>query len=139
MAESFAVSGLAAKRAELTGLIAHHQAAARRFAEDVAHIDAAIKILAPEFDLRTVRTKEYRVRCPQSRQRHCLRSRRKACLPITPQQGHETSPLSPQRKSLKIVNASASVICITLSTDNVRAFAERRKCWAMINLSIRHI
>lgn len=62
MAESHVVSGLAAKRSELTGLIAHHQAAAKRFTEDVAHIDAAIKILAPDFDLRTVRTKEYRVR-----------------------------------------------------------------------------
>jgi hypothetical protein len=62
MAESHVVSGLAAKRSELTGLIAHHQAAAKRLAEDVAHIDATIKILAPDFDLRTVRAKEYRVR-----------------------------------------------------------------------------
>lgn len=62
MAESHAVSGLAAKRSELTGEIAHYQALIKRLTADVAHLDAAIKILAPEFDLRTVRAKEYRKR-----------------------------------------------------------------------------
>ena len=60
MAESHAVSGLAAKRSELTGLIAHYQGEIKRLAVDVTHLDAAIKILAPEFDLRTIRSKEYR-------------------------------------------------------------------------------
>lgn len=62
MAESYAVSGLAAKRSELTGQIAHYQALIKRLTTDVMHLDAAIKILAPEFDLRTVRAKEYRKR-----------------------------------------------------------------------------
>lgn len=62
MAESHAVSGLAAKRSELTGEIAHYQALIKRLTVDVSHLDAAIKILAPDFDLRTIRTKEYRKR-----------------------------------------------------------------------------
>ena len=62
MAESLAVSGLAAKRSELTGEIAHYQAIIKRLSAQVTHLDAAIKIFAPEFDLRTIRTKEYRKR-----------------------------------------------------------------------------
>jgi hypothetical protein len=62
MAESHAVSGLAAKRSELTGQIAHYQGLIKRLATDVTHLDAAIKILSPDFDLRTVRAKEYRKR-----------------------------------------------------------------------------
>lgn len=62
MAESHAVSGLAAKRSELTGEIAHYQALIKRLTADVTHLDAAIKILDPDFDLRTIRAKEYRKR-----------------------------------------------------------------------------
>ncbi len=62
MAESHAVSGLAAKRSELTGQIAHYQGLIKQLTTDVMHLDAAIKILSPNFDLRTVRAKEYRKR-----------------------------------------------------------------------------
>lgn len=62
MAESHAVSGLAAKRSELTGEIAHYQALIKRLTVDVSHLDAAIKILSPGFDLRTIRSKEFRKR-----------------------------------------------------------------------------
>jgi hypothetical protein len=62
MAETHVVSGLAAKRSELTGQIQHYQTLIQRLTADVAHIDAALKIFAPNFDLRTVRTKAYRAK-----------------------------------------------------------------------------
>ena len=60
MAESHVVSGLVAKRSELSGLIAHYQDEIRRIAADLAHVDGAIKIFEPDFDLRTVRPKAHR-------------------------------------------------------------------------------
>lgn len=62
MTHSHAVSGLAAKRSELTGEIAHYQAQIKLLSAQVTHLDAAIKILEPDFDLRTIRAKEYRKR-----------------------------------------------------------------------------
>lgn len=62
MAETHVVSGLAAKRAELTGQIEHYQTLIARLCADVAHLDAAIKLFAPDFDLRTVRPKAYRAK-----------------------------------------------------------------------------
>ena len=62
MAESHVVSGLAARRAELTGQIQHYHTLIARLTADVAHLDATIKQFAPEFDLRTLRPKAYRAR-----------------------------------------------------------------------------
>lgn len=62
MAESHVVSGLVAKRSELAGLIQHYQAEISRMTGDLHHLDAAIKLFAPEFDLRTLPHKEYRKR-----------------------------------------------------------------------------
>lgn len=62
MAESHVVSSLVAKRSELAGLVQHYQSEISRIAGDLNHIDATIKLFAPEFDLRTVRTKEHRER-----------------------------------------------------------------------------
>ena len=54
MAESHVVSGLVAKRSELAGLIEHHQKEIDRLVGDISHVDAAIKIFDPGYDLRTV-------------------------------------------------------------------------------------
>ncbi|MDD2661638.1 MAG: hypothetical protein PHY54_18460 [Methylococcales bacterium] len=62
MAESHVVSGLVAKRSKLAGLVQHYQTEISRITGDLSHIDATIKLFAPEFDLRTVRTKEHRER-----------------------------------------------------------------------------
>lgn len=62
MAESHVVTGLAAKRAELAGLIAHHQKEIERLGGDLRHLDAAIKIIAPDTDLRSMRVKAFRRR-----------------------------------------------------------------------------
>jgi len=62
MAESHVVSGLVSKRSEIAGLINHHQSEIRRLAADLAHVDGAIKLFDPDYDLRTVKPTTVRVR-----------------------------------------------------------------------------
>jgi len=62
MAESHVVSGLIAKRAEMAGLIDHHKKELSRIAGDLAHVDATIKLFAPEINLRTMHVKAHRQR-----------------------------------------------------------------------------
>ena len=54
MAESHVVTGLVAKRAEITGQIEACQAELSRLQSSVAHLDYTIKLFAPEYDLRTI-------------------------------------------------------------------------------------
>ena len=60
MSESHVVSGLVAKRSELSGLIQHHQDAMRRLSVDLDHLNAAIKLFDPSFDLRTIKATAHR-------------------------------------------------------------------------------
>lgn len=62
MAESHVVSGLVAKKSELAGLVKHYQAEIVRIGFDLKHLDATIKLFAPDFDLRKVKSKEHRER-----------------------------------------------------------------------------
>lgn len=73
MAESHVVSGLVSKRAEMAGLIEHHQKEVARLAGDLAHVDATIKLFAPEIDLRTMRVKTHRARNQFFRPGECQR------------------------------------------------------------------
>ena len=57
MAESHVVSGLVAKHAELAGLIQFHRAEIKRVASDLQHLDATLKLFAPETDLRSLGSK----------------------------------------------------------------------------------
>lgn len=57
MSESHVVSGLAAKHEELAGLIEHHMQEIRCLDADLKHLDATIKLFAPDFDLRTLKVK----------------------------------------------------------------------------------
>lgn len=60
MAESHIVSGLVAKHSELAGLIRHHQNEINRIAADLNHLDATLKLFAPDMDLRRLRAKHIR-------------------------------------------------------------------------------
>jgi monoamine oxidase len=60
MAESHIVSGLVAKHAELAGLIQFHQAEINRVSVDIKHLDATLKLFAPELDLRSLGNKRVR-------------------------------------------------------------------------------
>ena len=72
MSESHVVSGLVAKRSELAGLIDHHQKEIDRLTGDLVHLDAAIKLFSPEFDLGTIKRKQYR-RYPENREGFLVR------------------------------------------------------------------
>jgi hypothetical protein len=73
MAESHVVTALVTKRAEMAGLIVHHQKEAGRLAADLAHLDATLKLFSPEIDLGTIRAREYRTRNRFFRQGECQR------------------------------------------------------------------
>nr|VGM37050.1 Uncharacterised protein [Klebsiella pneumoniae] len=60
MAESHVVSGLVAKRSEVSGLISHYQHEIARLQGDMQHLDATIKLFDPDYDLRTIRAKQIR-------------------------------------------------------------------------------
>ena len=60
MAESHVISGLVAKRAELTGLAEHHARELDRIDAELKHLDATIKLFDPEMDLRTLPPKRFR-------------------------------------------------------------------------------
>ncbi len=62
MAQSLVVSGLAAKRAELTGQIQHYRAQIATLVTDVAHLDATIKLFDPEMDVGGIAVKAHRQR-----------------------------------------------------------------------------
>jgi len=47
MAESHVVSGLVAKRSEVSGLISHYQHEIARLQGDMQHLDATIKLVIP--------------------------------------------------------------------------------------------
>lgn len=57
MAESHVISGLVSKRAELSGLFQLHQIELRQIAIDLAHIDGAIKLFDPDYDLNAIKAK----------------------------------------------------------------------------------
>ena len=73
MAESHVVAALISKRAELAGLIEHQQKEMRRLADDLAHLDATLKLFSPEIDLRTIRVKAHRMRSRFFRPGECQR------------------------------------------------------------------
>ena len=57
MAESHVVSGLVAKRSELSGQYLQHQETMRELSAAIGSIDVAIKLFAPDYDLRTIKSK----------------------------------------------------------------------------------
>jgi len=64
MGVSFVVSGLAAKRAELTGLIEHHQMQIRQLSANVDHLDATLRLFDPDYDVSSVKPKGFRTANP---------------------------------------------------------------------------
>jgi hypothetical protein len=73
MAETHVVSGLAAKRSELTGLILDYQKKIDQMRVAVGHLDASIKLFSPDYDLRTVRAKVPRQRNSYFKPGECQR------------------------------------------------------------------
>lgn len=59
MAESHVITGLVPKWAELSGQIEYHQKHLKRIKTDMASLDAAIKVISPDYDLRSIRPKHF--------------------------------------------------------------------------------
>ncbi len=57
MADSHVISGLVAKRSELSGLLAQHQQAIQQLSASITHLDGAIKLFDPDYDLHTIKAK----------------------------------------------------------------------------------
>jgi hypothetical protein len=87
MAESHIVSGLVDKRSEIAGLIEHHRKEMGHLASALGHLDATLKLFAPEINLRTLRSKQHRVRNilfrPGEMPRFILDTLRRAGGPLT--------------------------------------------------------
>ena len=60
MAESHVITALVSKRSELAGLLEHHEKTVQQIRDDIAAIEASIKIFKPDYDLRSIKTKAYR-------------------------------------------------------------------------------
>lgn len=59
MAQSIVVSGLVSKRAELVGRLEHYAQEVDRLDAELRHLDATIKLFAPEMDLRSLPPKRF--------------------------------------------------------------------------------
>jgi hypothetical protein len=60
MVESHVVSGLVAKRAELAGEAEDHRRALDRLGKELGHLDATIRLFAPDYDLGGIRARKRR-------------------------------------------------------------------------------
>jgi len=90
MAEPHVVSALVAKRGELAGEIQRYRRELRRLDEQLGHLDAAIRLFAPDYDLGTVRPRQRRAgprRFAQGKcQRLVLETLREAPEPLSDRQ-----------------------------------------------------
>lgn len=57
MAESHVVSGLVAKRSELSGLLNQHQEVIHKLLAAIATLNASIKLFAPDYDVQAIKAK----------------------------------------------------------------------------------
>lgn len=73
MSNSFVISGLVAKRAELDGLIEHHLQEIQRISVELKHIDATIKLFDPDYNLRSIRKRKFRQKNVYFKQGECAR------------------------------------------------------------------
>ena len=60
MAESHVVSALVSKRAEIAGLITRTEQQLGQFRADLVHLDAALRLFAPELEPKTIPAKRIR-------------------------------------------------------------------------------
>lgn len=59
MAQSHVVSGLLSKRSELVSMLEHYTVEVDRLDAELKHLDATIKLFAPETDLRSLPPKRF--------------------------------------------------------------------------------
>ncbi len=64
MGEPHVVSALRDKRAELAGLAQHHEQQALAFRSEMGHVDAVLRLYAPDLEPESIPARRYRRRCP---------------------------------------------------------------------------
>lgn len=110
MSESHVVSGLVSKRAEVAGQIVSFKAEIVRLQAALSHLDGAIKLFAPQFNLRDVKArrtnKRSRYFANGEAQRLALEVMRDAGAPLT---SREISDRMLLTKGIEDVAASACV------------------------------
>jgi hypothetical protein len=89
MAESHVVSGLVAKRGELAGEVERCRRELHRLADELDHLDATIRLFAPDYDLGRIRPRKRRRAHhwfgPGECQRLVLEILRDAAVPLSDQ------------------------------------------------------
>lgn len=60
MAESHVITGLVAKRSELSGESEYHQSRVQEIKKELVTLDAAIRLFKPDYAIETIPGKEYR-------------------------------------------------------------------------------
>ena len=60
MTESHVISGLVAKCSELSGKLDYHQNQVKQTQQDITALQAAIKVLDADYDLRRIKRRQYR-------------------------------------------------------------------------------
>ena len=73
MGEPHVVSALRDKRAELAGLAKHHEEQALGFRREMVHVDAVLRLYAPELEPDSIPTRRFRQRCPFFKNREATR------------------------------------------------------------------
>jgi hypothetical protein len=73
MGEPHVVSALVAKRGELAGEVQRHRRELRRLDEQLVHLDAAIRLFAPDYELSGVRPRQRRAGQRRFGQGECQR------------------------------------------------------------------
>jgi hypothetical protein len=73
MGHSVVVSGLVAKRAELSGEVEHYRQELQRLGEELGHLDAAIRLFDPDYELGTIKARQRGRRTQWFRPGECQR------------------------------------------------------------------
>ena len=128
------VSGLVAKRKELSNLIERYRSEIKKLSADVDHLNACIRLFDPDAEIYAVRAEVTTPRAPKgSLKRFILNTFREASRPITSQEltelwmrdrglnvrGAELSTIKKRiRASIKTSVAQGLIECVGQTTDH---------------------
>jgi len=127
MGQSLVVSGLVAKRSEIAGKVEHYRQELQRLGTELGHLDAAIRLFDPDYDLGTIKTNKRGRRTqwfgPGECQRLVLETLRDAAEPLSgsalTQELVARKGLEGRREVLVAVNKTAMAVLRRLKSKDV--------------------